>query len=362
MEIRPGSVDEELAVRTMRLSYSDVNIETPYKACSHRAPIAEVNEVFTRYSKKKLTNMLGSTIEERRANTDLKSRRNGGINVLVPEYTDAAVPNEEMVRALAQVQHAHADVVVTPVWSNLIGELVGQGDRLMTTLVNLNGSYIESIEALNNKTIWGVVPQRLPRLYLREYVQRLVEQEVTSFVVDFNNAAVDSNPSWLSELLMAVKEYRLLEESVFYALNANEGRFSKRAEVIPAKDFLCCGFDFDLLGMNNTMVRGNKEFFEKLKNNRGIDAAITYRDFDRDNYGYRRRETGSGEVREQAKRMNLRRQVEESAILRQHLAEDRSVKGYILTKQSVTEKMISSSKALRAEIYGRERARQTTLI
>ncbi len=358
--IRHGPIDETLAIRSMDLDYGDIKIRTPIKTTSVNIPLNTINESFSRYTSDKLSNITRDSKLEKRANYELKVKTSNKLNFAFSEYTDETIPDEKLIYTMSDLQYSHSDVATTPLWSGIIKSQ--KADDLKDTLIRLNSTFIDAIESRDNKTIFGVIPWQLPRGYLLEYIGSLVNRDVTSFVVNFNNSAIDSNPSWLIQLFRTVKGYSLLDRSMFYALNANEGKFSKKTNIIPAKDFFCCGFDFDVLGLNHTPLRGDAEFFRLLKQKQEQKAIVAYRDFDPLTYGYIRKESSDVELRMAVDRKNIMKQFEEAIALQVRLKKDGSVNDYILTKKGLTNKMIHGSISLRSETYGKERPRQTTLI
>jgi len=72
---------------------------------------------------------------------------------------------------------------------------------------------IDSINRLNNKPILGIIPSKMPEPYIRELIEFYHEHNITSFAFDFEGRVHSGLDGHLRELMIAIIELDILNES-----------------------------------------------------------------------------------------------------------------------------------------------------
>ncbi|GAA5818823.1 MAG: Pseudogene of conserved hypothetical protein [Methanobrevibacter sp. CfCl-M3] len=104
---------------------------------------------------------------------------------------------------------------------------------------------IDSINRLNNKPILGIVPSKTPEPYIRELIEFYHENNITSFAFDFEGRVHYGLDGHLRELMIAIIELDILNESFSYSCNTQRGKFTKGTNIIKANDILVYNYGFD---------------------------------------------------------------------------------------------------------------------
>lgn len=353
LNVRLDNIDEELMFKRITFKVGDKRVTTPIKVSHKLNPVSQINEIYKKFDINKLNKCSNDESFERKTNSELKNSMTQGINICMIDYSDLQIPNKMQLEALSDIQYEHSDIVATPIMSKITRELVD--DKLLDTFTNITDRYIEIVETLNHKSILGVIPQRMPRQFLEPIVKNYHNKGITSFILDFDGRSIDTNTSWVRKLMRLLKEHDLIEESVLYSVNSNEGKFMKNVSEILAKDFVSTGFGVDLLGLNHIPPRMSSEAWTKIKAQRREN---TFRLFNRKSYGYlKRTETelkGFGiNNRTDLKNFNIIEQFKETQVLQQKLKDENSIEPYIKSKSQVKEDVIKKIKKLRASTFKR---------
>lgn len=171
-------------------------------------------------------------------------------------------------------------------------------------------------------------------------------QDITSFVIDFDGRSIDSNDSWIRKFSKSVNDLALLEDSVWYSINANKGKFMKNKREILAKDFASVGFGVDIIGTNHIPPRFPSVVWKKIKETRQDNIR---RIFNRNSWGYVKKTIDELKALgiHNKETFNVTAQHSESIVLQKKLMEDSTVEPYLKSKSEVNEKIINKIKKLR---------------
>ena len=338
MRLKPEikKVDSELLFKNSKLKYGETEVFTPIKASYRSNPISKVNEIYKEYTLEKIDRCDKNDDEERKANAEINRQKTTGINFVIINYTSPTRPNNKQIEFLSDIQCSNSDVAITPIWSEITKSY--EGEKLRDTFLSLTNEFVEVTKTQNGQTIWGMLPTKIPRLFLEPLVENYVNQDITSFVVDFGGRSIDGVMSRLRYLTRLISANGLTDECILYGINASEGKFMKKAAEIPAKDFMSLGFGMDILGLNHTPIRMSKARWDEIKAER---QESTYRIFDRENYSYRR--TSGKEARilqvyssSHRKDYNTKQQYAETLALQKQLEATDSIKSYIDEKEQAS--------------------------
>jgi hypothetical protein len=358
LKVKLDDIDDELLFKRVHINYGDKNIYTPMKASYKKAGSTGFNEIYRTFTYKSLDDCIKNESYERSKNQKIKSDLSTDINVLFVDYDGQEVLDDKHIEVLSDIQYSHSDIVVTPTWSPLLRKVKKVDDSVVDKFLDFTNKFIENVETLNSKTILVLIPSKIPRLYLNRLIDNYYSKGITSFVIDFDGKSVTSNESWMRKFYRVIGsgEYKLLEESLIYSLNANEGKFAKEANEILAHDFIGTGYGIDIIGSTNHIRR----FFPRPPIPTGgmqeVPKENSLRLFNRDSYGYlRKTETGLRDMgidnRDQLKARNIREQYEETKVLQSILKDESTIEPYITSKSMVAEKTIGVIKKVRSEAF-----------
>ena len=352
INVKIENIDDELLFKRLKLRVGGKEITTPVKT-GYKLVQTPINEIFKKFDDQKIDKCLKDERFERAVNSDIKRDSINGVNFFFVDYASNKIPTQKQIEFLSDIQYEHSDVVITSILSKLTRELTEE--KLLNTFMDVTNKYIEIAETLNNKSIIGIVPRAMPRQFLEPIIKNYHNKGVTSFIVDSDGKSIDSNPSWIRNLIRLLKDYGVFDESFLYCINSYEGRFMKNANEILAKDFISTGFGIDILGINHLPPRMPSEAWAKIK---AMRRENTYRLFNRATYGYVKKteaELRSMNIRkrEELKRFNIIEQHKETQVLQQKLKEEDTVENYIKNKKQVTGDLIKKIKNLRKKVLRR---------
>ncbi len=353
LNIKLDNIDEELMFKRITFKVGDKKVVTPIKVSHKQNPISHINEIYKKFDIDKLNKCSTDESFERKTNSELRNLMTQGINICMVDFSDLKIPNKTQLETLSDLQYEHSDIVTTPIMSKITRELVD--NKLLDTFTDITNRYIEIVETLNHKSIMGVIPSKMPRQFLEPIIKNYHNKDINSFILDFDGRSIETNPSWVRKLMRLLKEYDLIEESVLYSVNSNEGKFMKNASEILAKDFVSTGFGIDLLGLNHIPPRMSSEAWAKIKAQRRKN---TFRLFNRNSYGYLKKTEAELKAlnikdRTSLKNFNISEQFKETQILQQKLKEENSIEPYIRSKSQVNDDFIKKIKKLRANTFKR---------
>ena len=351
LNVKLDKIDEELMYKRTIIKTGDKEIITPVKAGFKKSPLIGINEMYKQFSLEKLDRCNNDEAYERNTNREVKYQQSGETNFLIVDYSDIELPRRKHIETLSDIQYENSDVVITPTCSKITRELAE--DSLLNSFKNITNEYIEIVRTMNNKTIIGVIPSRMPRQYLDNIINNYHDKDITSFVIDFDGRSIDTNPSWIRKLMKSLNNYDLIKEGFIYSLNSNEGKFLRNATEIVAKDFIATGFGIDIIGLNHIPPRLSSEAWIKIKQERREN---TFRIFNRNSYGYIKKTESELQRmsimnRDQLKNYNINEQYKESKTLQEKIKENDTIESYIKSKSQMSDEVIKKIKNLRKQTF-----------
>lgn len=358
-KVRLDTLDEELLFKRLAVDMGEYKIFTPSKAGNKFSEQTKINEIYKKLDLKKVNDAIKDTKTERKINKEFeKEKKSNKINISFIEYTSHDIPQDRHIEFLADIQHETGDIVATPILSGITKQL--NGEKLLTTFLDVTNRFIESIEQINNRTIMGVVPYEMPRQYLKDIIGNYYEKGIHFLAIDLSGKSIDSNRTWLRRFFVLLKNFGMFEETLVYALNSYEGKFMKNKEEVLAKDFMASGYGVDILGLNHVPPRLPSEVWKRVKEQRKEN---TYRVFRRETYGYTKKpisyliemfglgQTNLNKLPLHLRVYNINEQHKETEILQNALKEEPTLTNYIKKKEQVTEDIIKKIKKLKKKVW-----------
>jgi len=349
ININCDKIDEELLFKKMKITGLGDEISTPIKASFSGNPISKVNEIYKKFSLEKLKKCTEDETFERKANREIQYLKTDKADFVLVDYGDIELPKRKIIETLSDIQYPYSDVIITPICSKITREL--KGDDLISSFMNITNDFIEVVETMNNKTIFFFFSSRMPRQFLEPIIKNYHDKNITSYVIDFDGRSIDTNLSWSRDLLKTFKKYDLIDKSILYSINANQGKFIKNATEIVAKDFVSSAFGIDIIGLNHVPPRMPTAAWAKIKKER---RPSTFRLFDRNSYGYCKKTLDDLKSlgiskREQMNIYNINEQYNETITIKERLSEKNTIEPYIRTKSQITDDIIKKIKKVKSE-------------
>lgn len=349
IKIHCDKIDDELLFKKMKINGLGKEITTPTKASFCVNPVGEINEIYKKFSLEKLKKCTEDETFERKTNREIQYLKTNRANFFIVDYADIELPKRKMIETLSDIQYPYSDVVITPICSKITREL--RGDALLSSFIDITNNFIEVVETMNNKSIFGLIPSKMPRHFIEPIMKNYHDKNITSYVIDFDGRSIDTNLSWSRELMKTLKKYGLIDKSILYSINANQGKFLKNATEIVAKDFVSSSFGIDILGLNHIPPRMSSEAWAKIKKER---RPSTFRLFDKKSYGYRKKTIEDLKKlgisnRNQMNIYNINEQLSETITIKEHLTEKDTIEPYVRTKSQITDDIIKKVKKLKVE-------------
>ena len=257
-QIHVNNVDEELLMRVMEIRSAGKSITTPIRSLNKSIPSAGFNEIYHTIDLQKIDAINSDASEEQKFNNivrrDLSENK---INMFFLSYKGDDIPKEEAIATLADLQYVHSDMGIIPLCPGIIKSY--KGDELIQKFILYIQEHIKIIETLNNKTIIGIIPAKLPRQFLPKVLDLYHSHDVTSFVIDSDGSSLYSKSSWIKALQRGLYNLGILENGFLYNINSLEGKFMKKADVTLARDFVTLSLGMDILGSNHKPMVFPKE-------------------------------------------------------------------------------------------------------
>jgi len=339
-----GNIDDRLFYKTSKIKISSSrSFNTPIKASNFKNS-SGVNEIYKKFSKNTLNKMIIDEQFESYKNGDIKKEKNDNANFFFVEYDAEENINDDQLETLCDIEHAHSDVIIPPIFSRLIKSQ--KGEKQKNLFIELINKSLKIFETLNNKPIIGMIPAIIPRQHLKDVIKNYHNNGITCFAIDYCGKSIDSNLSWANMLTRQMVDYGITEESFIYGLNVYEAHFKKKEDEVLAKDFVSFGYGVDILGLKHISLRLRKEQWNEIKS-----REKTIRTFNPENYSYNRvleKEINKlGLSYEKMKYVNMNLQILESRVLRDKIASEDSLLPYIETKKKVSESNLRDMENLR---------------
>jgi hypothetical protein len=293
--------DENLSFKTQDIHTNGVTISTPIKAIDRtkfagiklKDNIKGLNEIYKIIYEKNTPKK--TWIETLSSDPDELYRYNNSINrslsnndpkkelsICFVAYNGDNYPTGKKLALLADISYSFSDFTPIPIVLKMSEKLKKQ-NGFNEYMAFLNEAY-EVVDTLNHKPIMGIIPN-VAQKDVDVLTKFYIDNDVNSFCFDFNGKKPISMQPNIRMFLRTIKEYNLLDEFFVHSMNVLYGRGNKKKNVVPASNIFSFGFGFNSLGEDHTL-RGNKEFFNKIKMSSKESSENWMRLFIKENYGY----------------------------------------------------------------------------
>lgn len=204
--------------------------------------------------------------------TTKNMRSNSALNLIALAYMNKeVVPDDDSIRILADMQYACSDVIQTPSWFGLVK---ADGATDVNLYIDLSKKYLEYAQFRNHKPVIGTIPVCIPYNKISETIRMYMDNDVTSFIVDFNTRSYDM--TWMREFLRTISEYNVKKESILGCVNSFHGSMKKSGEPTNALDFLGFAAGFDVIEDQHVTKPSNDNYQEKKETRMFDTRTFTY--------------------------------------------------------------------------------------
>lgn len=253
-----------------------------------------LNEIF-KILPLQLSELVYDPKKQHELNNDLQNKyeKLSGYTIFFSEYRGKSYPQEKERNFVLDTEYSYSDIPCLPITPFIVKAVV-KGESPFQDYLSFIRRSIEYLKSFNEKPIMGIVPD-LGYGYLEELIKLYVEKNVNAFCIDLDCHTPVSHKPAILKCFRILKEYELLEKSLFYALNVNSGRFVKNKIVVNAKDVLSFGFGLDAMGRRHRVKYPSKETIKKLGPKwKPLDRKENkLRLFNKTDYGYYRAENAN---------------------------------------------------------------------
>lgn len=333
LSVKTREVDEELLMRVLEIKVGDKKANTPSKSANGYVNVGDINEVHKGITLEKIKSINEDNKVERSFNREIsKQLMDKSINIVFLRFNDVKIPDEVSMETIVDLQYHHTDALVVPSIPKIVKEYTGE--KLLDKILSFADLYVETVEKMNNKTIIGTFPSKIPRQYIPNIMQYYHSKNITSFVIDTDGGSLYSNLSWLNSFKREIKKLEIEDEGLIYNLNPNPGKFMKK-EAVLAKDFIMLPFGIDVVGNNHVAPSMPSDVWDSYlsKMRKGP------RRFYPSEYSYRRVEEKNLNSID-IKNKNVITQYKETLVIQEVIKENNTAKAYIETKPQVKQENV----------------------
>lgn len=189
------------------------------------------------------------------------------------EYTDAHQISDieayQMVGILAQ----YSDFLTVPRQKKLYSKIDdenGLDDGWYQKFRNGTEFFLQACrEQQSRLPIMGAIPP-LDLIYLEDLINLYELYDVFAFYMDFNWDNHPTKPNQVARmeyLMRRIRNQRIHDDVLFYALNARRGDFDEALGFTPAADFATVTQGIDIVGGNHATPDWPEEVFEQIERN-----------------------------------------------------------------------------------------------
>ena len=345
--VKINQTDEHLILRILEIKFPGTTIKTPLKAVNKSIQIGGLNEIFHTINQEQIKSINIDSNEEQKFNKMVLREKSGGIvNLFFLSYQGEVIPEENEMSVMVDLQYVHSDMAIIPLCPKLLRNY--QGEPLKKNFLEYVQKYFKILETLNDKTIVGLIPIRMPRQFIPPLIEFYHSNDITSFVIDSDGTSIYTNLSWLKSLQRNLFDLGIQEEGFLYNINSGEGKFMKNVDVILARDFITLPFGIDILGSNHKAPPIGTEGWNRIKASRYKGPRV----FDPSTYGYARipdPNVKSADV----KKANITLQYREGIKIQKVINEENTAAKYIHKKQQVkNHDIVSLVEKVKKDIWG----------
>jgi len=296
IQVTDFKVADDLFLKSQTVHIGGKKFQTPIKVFDAskmrddiqiKKDVRGINEIFKTFNSENLNEYIDGEREEGQLNLELdrKIRKTEPYSstICFVGYDDLGYPNDKGINFLMDLTHEFSDAIPMPSMSKLFVNDNRDIDEKITTYFEFLQKCMDSVNQLNNKPIIGIIPEAIPSIYIEDLVNFYFNNDITSFVYDFNGKVSVRMRTKIRRMMIAIRELGIIENTFLYAINANYGKMLKDAPIVRAKDVLTFGFGFDALGDQHIRRPLPPHVRQQMKE-KGSGPSI--RLFDTRNYGY----------------------------------------------------------------------------
>ena len=185
-----------------------------------------------------------------------------GPTIFFTEYKSERYPQEMERNFMLHTEHTYSEIPCLPI-TPVIAKAIIMGEQSFDDYLSFIKGSIEYLKGYNEKPIMGIIVN-FGFENLEKLIELYVDQGINAFCIDFDCHTPVSHKSALAQCFRILYDHDMLENSFFYALNVNQGRFIKNKHVINAKDILSFGFGLDAMGKRHRNKLPLTQIREKL--------------------------------------------------------------------------------------------------
>jgi len=265
VKVSSPDIADDLFLKRQEVNIRGKKFQTPIKTidASKLHPdikvsddIKGLNEIFKTFNEERLREYLTGKKDESLINLELnrkieKTNPRKEATICFISYDGMKYPDEKGIDFLMNTAYEFSDATPLPLIPKLRKMFENDKRNFNAKLEdykNFMKKCIDSINRFNTKPILGVIPEVILSAYVVDLVEFYYENNITSFVYDFKGKVSTGMKTKLREMMIALKDIKLLEKSFLYSINANNGKMIKDAPIVRARDILTFGFGFNALG------------------------------------------------------------------------------------------------------------------
>jgi len=316
--------DDDLVVsgKTVRIGTSgNKKFKTPLKPSIKTSKNnCAVHEIYRIAKPQTLEKCLNSTeYDSKYCRTTNNLRDESAVNIFSLAYGDKThIPNDNLIRIMADLQYVNTDVIVIPSWYDLISRNEKDKSELY---LKLSDKYYEYASFKNHKPVMATIPVCMPSPEIPKVLDHFMEMNITSFIIDFNARSL-MNGTWLRNFSRELNPYRTEKEGILYSINAFPGIDRKHVGYVEAKDFIGFAAGFDIVGDKHTPKQSSDNY---------NSPRTTINLFNNNTYRYDKVPFVEGK-QDDIKLASVQNQINEMTALRTSLDESESIKKILDTK------------------------------
>lgn len=277
IKVSKQNFDDDLFIKSEKLKINNKTIKTPIRSFDMTKlrrdidlfdSVKGVNEIFKNFNIDKINKfMLGDDDEtkiRKSINTSFNKTSSGEINFCFILIDDNKLPDGKEIDFITNIGYGYSDATPLP----LIHSLFKEGSDAEEDFKKYTGfmeKSIESINRLNNKSILGIIPYKIPSYYIEDLINFYYNNDITSFVFDFGGKVHTGLDGSIRELMIAIDNLDISNESFTYSCNTIMGKTSKGSNIIKANDIAVYNFGFDVMGDNHIRLKLPKAVADALK-------------------------------------------------------------------------------------------------
>lgn len=194
------------------------------------------------------------------------------------EYTDAHRISRIEAYQIAGILSEYSDFLTVPRQKKVYSEIVAENgieDRWYQKFRAGTELFLQACHELETqKPIMGAIPP-LELDFLDDLINLYELYDVFAFYIDFDwnyHPAKPNQVGRMKHLMRRVRNQRIHNDVIFYALNTRRGDSNGDLGFKPAADFATATMGIDIVGGNHATPDWSEEVFEKIEKNAEVDV------------------------------------------------------------------------------------------